>query len=175
MDIFPVDIDTSQDTSISDRGSNLLYDFNEGDFIIRDGKFIEVSGDAGVVFWIEKTLKTEYEISAVYKNTEYGTKINEIKGMRLPLPIEENILTSNVKDSLLRHERINSVNVVSFSHDGAKVKIVLDITFNEVSEEEDIVYSGSEQGFTKLHTLEDIKDFINIDIVSSNRFTLRTE
>ena len=36
-----------------------LFDFNKGDFVVRDGKLVECDGMDALKVWIEKILKTE--------------------------------------------------------------------------------------------------------------------
>ena len=174
MEIFPVVKDTSYSPiTISDRGSNFLFDFNKEDFIILDGKFIEVFGDAGVVFWIEKTVRTEFESCQCYKHTEYGTTLESVKGKRFPLDIERNIIESNLKRSLLEHERIKSIEFIDFQHKGSDVNISFNVELYELSEDT-IITDSSEEGFTKLITLEDIKDFLGVKVINENTFMFST-
>ena len=65
MSLFPTNASfsisgTESVNTIRDRGINFLFDFNTKEFVLKDGKLIQLSGDASVVFWIEKTLRTEY-------------------------------------------------------------------------------------------------------------------
>lgn len=175
MAIFPIIDDVIiQNDIILDRGINFLYDFNLGDLVLKDGKFIELTGDAAVVFWIEKTLRTEYERATVYQNTGYGTTLEVLRGSVLPKEIARNMLESNIKNSLLTHERINSINNFTFQQENDKVTISFAVKLNAVTEDTESNYAGSEQGYTRLDTLEDIKNFLGIKMVTNDSFAFST-
>lgn len=174
MDIFPIMPEVGDYGSAIDRGVNFLYDFNKGDFVIKDGRFIQLNGDAGVVFWIEKTLRTEYEISGVYAYTEYGTKLDELRGIILPKEVEKVALEGNVKEALLQHERISSVTLVEYKRESDYAKARFEIELLPLDDMEEEFDYTSEQGFTRLTTLEEIKDFIGINVTGDNSFIINT-
>lgn len=174
MAIFPIVEETTiQEDIIQDRGINFLFDFRINDFILKDGKFIELTGDAAVVFWIEKTLRTEYEKATVYNYTGYGTRLEEYRGKVLHIEIVKNIFETNIKSSLLKHERINSINNFNVVHEDEELEISFEITLNPLTEIITGIY-GSEEGFTRLNTLEDIKKFLGIKLLTNNSFYFKT-
>lgn len=172
MAIFPIVEEVNiQEDIIQDRGINFLYDFNIGDLVSKDGKFIKLTGDAAVAFWVEKTLRTEHERAMVYKNTGYGAKLEGLRGTVLPREIAKNIFESNIKDALLTHERIKSVDNFIFSQEYEQIVISFEIKLNALNEETESTYSGSEEGFTKLSTLEEIKGFLGIKLINSDTYS----
>jgi len=172
MAIFPITEEVSIQTDvIVERGINFLYDFIEGDLVLKDGKFVELTGDAAVVFWIEKSLRTEYERSGVYENTGYGTIIESLRGTVLPKEISRNILENNIKDALLLHERINSIANFVFSQENEQVTISFEIKLNPVTQDLEVVNGGSEEGYTKLSTLTEIKEFLGIKLINNDTFS----
>jgi len=172
MAIFPItDEVTIDEVEIVERGINFLYDFIEGDLVLKDGKFIELTGDAAVVFWIEKTLRTEYERSRVYENTRYGTIIEDLRGTVLPKEISRNILENNIKDALLLHERINSISNFVFSQENEQVTLSFEIKLNPITEDLEVINGGSEDGYTKLSTLSEIKEFLGIKLINNDTFS----
>ena len=176
MAIFPIVEEVSiQEDIIVERGINFLYDFNIGDLVLKDGKLIELTGDAAVVFWVEKTLRTEYERCMVYKNTGYGTKLEGLRGTVLPKEIARNILESNIKEALLQHERIKSIDNFTFSQENDKILISFEIKLNIITEDLEIIYNSSENGYTRLSTLEEIVEFLNIRVINSNTFSTTIE
>lgn len=174
MAIFPlVEEEVLNQGTIAERGINFLFDFELNDFVIKDGKFIEVVGDAAVIFWIEKTLKTEYEKSAVYQNTAYGTELKELQGKVFPIEVSKTIAESSIKTALLIHERIKSVNGFTFEQVDDKVTIGFEIELNPISFENEFGVD-SEDGFNRISTLDEIKDFIGIKLLTSNRLYFKT-
>lgn len=174
MAIFPiVDEDVIIEQPVFERGINFLYNFNENDFYLKDGKFIEVIGDAAVAFWIEKTLQTEWERATVYNNTEYGTKFDELRGNILPNEIAKNIFETNIKDSLLRHTRISSIDNFKFWHVDSNVYIEFEVKLNDITEL--LLSNTSEEGYTRISTLDDIKKFTGIvRLITADGFLFRT-
>jgi len=176
MAIFPIVEEVAiQDDVIVERGINFLYDFIEGDLVLKDGKFIELTGDAAVVFWVEKTLRTEYERATVYQNTGYGTVLESLRGSVLPKEISKNILESNIKSALLKHERINSIDNFTVSQENDKVFISFEVKLNIIIEDLETTYSSSEEGYTRLSTLAEIVAFLNIKIIDSTTFSTTIE
>jgi len=172
MAIFPITEEVAvQEDTIVDRGINFLYDFDLGDLVLKDGKFIELTGNAAVAFWVEKTLRTEYERAMVYKNTGYGTKLEGLRGTVLPKEIAKNMLENNIKDALFRHERIKSIDNFTVTQENSLVTINFEIKLNAITEDLEVIESGSEVGYTKLSTLEEIAEFLGIVLTSSTSYT----
>lgn len=174
MSIFPITQPVIVDNVIRDRGINFLFDFDRNDFIIKDGKFIELTGDAAVVFWIEKCLRTEYEIPPVYRYTGFGTKINSLIGKVLPEAVARNILESNIKESLLKHERIKEINNFTLNQIDDLVEIEFEVKLNPITPDLDYLAGSSKDGFTRISTLEEIKKFLGIKLITSNGFYFKT-
>lgn len=158
---------------ITDRGIDFLYDFDRKDFILKDGKLIQVVGDAGVVFWIEKTLRTEYQRATVYHNTDYGTELDRFVGQQLPKEIAKLQLEDAIKSSLLQHERINSISNFTFSQEREQVYVTFEVELSPITILEDETF-GSEEGFTRLSNLEDIQKFLGIKLLTKERFLFKT-
>lgn len=172
MAIFP-ELEVVEDVAvIEDRGTDFLYDFELEDFILKDGKLIEVTGDAAVVFWIEKTLRTEYEKSAVYENTGYGAQMRQFKGAVLPKEIAFDAIQDVIKSALLVHERISAITNFNFEQTNDMVDISFNVDLEPITEQ--LLGPESEDGYVRVSTLEKIKDFIGIKLVDSNRFLFKT-
>lgn len=59
-------------------GKSYLYDFEKGDFVIRDGKLIECDGIEALKVWIEKILRTEKGRYQIYDGTSYGCQLEDL-------------------------------------------------------------------------------------------------
>ena len=66
------DITFDGETKSSSGTKSYLFDFDRGDFVVRDGKLIECDGIDAIKVWIEKILRTEKGRYPIYDNTEYG-------------------------------------------------------------------------------------------------------
>ena len=55
-----------------------LFNFNRGDFAVRDGKLVECDGIDAIKVWIEKILRTEKNRYKIYDGTDYGCQIEDL-------------------------------------------------------------------------------------------------
>lgn len=185
MSLFPTSANTTlttndliaNETIIIDRGINFLFDFNKRDFVLQDGKFVGLTGDAGVVFWIEKIIRTEYERAIVYWNTGYGFGIEKFIGVALPPSIIKLQFEDNLKKSLYQHERIKSINNFTLTKiaDSSEVDISFEVELNAITETDEQFGIVDNDSFKKLYTLEDIQYFIGIKLLTKNLFLFKTK
>lgn len=96
------------------QGKTFLYDFEKGDFVIRDGRLVEVEGKEAIKIWIEKILRTErfkYEIYRGEESTdEYGTTIkNLIYGRKVPQFFLQSELKRQIDETLKRNTEIDRI------------------------------------------------------------------
>lgn len=88
-----------------------LFDFEKGDFVIRDGKLIECDGIDAIKVWIEKILKTEKGRFRIYDDTDYGCHLEDlIVGINYPIEFIEAELKREIEEALLLNSKISSVN-----------------------------------------------------------------
>ena len=52
-------INIQSQTESNNGTKTYLFDFDKGDFVIRDGKLVECDGVDAIKVWIEKILRTE--------------------------------------------------------------------------------------------------------------------
>jgi len=182
MAIFPagtsvaVDATENDTTIIRDRGINFLFDFNAKEFVLKDGKLVGLTGDAAVIFWIEKTLRTEYERALCYWNTEYGFGFERFIGTVLPPEIIKLQFDDNIKKALLQHERIAEINNLTLEKqaDSSAVNISFEVVLNPITETEEDYTIQSDETFTKLDTLKEIQDFISVKLLTSDKLIFTT-
>jgi hypothetical protein len=163
---------TTTTTSVNDRGINFLFDFTNREFVMTDGKLTGVSGDAAVVFWIEKTIRTEYERAIVYRNTGYGFGLERFVGVALPPSIVKLVFEDKLKQSLYQNERIKSIDNFSLTKvsDDSQVTISFDVTLNPVTVKESDFTIVADETFNRISTLEQIKEFVSIEIADTSSF-----
>ena len=77
--MFPnsTDITLDNKSNISSGTKSYMFDFENGDFIARDGKLIECDGISAIKVWIEKILRTEKGRYSIYSDTEYGCHLED--------------------------------------------------------------------------------------------------
>ena len=87
-----------------------LFDFNKGDFVVRDGKLVECDGMDALKVWIEKILKTEKGRYRIYDGTGYGCQLEDlIIGNTYTLEFTEAELKREVEEAILKNPLVISV------------------------------------------------------------------
>lgn len=104
-------------------GKTFLYDFDKGDFVMRNGKLIELYGIDALKQWIVKVLKTEKFRFRIYENVEYGTSIETLIGSNLPRAYVESEIEREVTESLLQSPYIERLEGWQFERDGKWMRI----------------------------------------------------
>lgn len=99
-------------------GKSFLYDFDKGQFILANGKMIELHGIESLKMWIMKVMKTERFRFRVYDNVEYGVTLEDLIGSNLPRAYIEAEIKREVTSSLTRHTHIANIEEWRFSRDG---------------------------------------------------------
>lgn len=92
------------------QGKSFLFDFGTGDFVLRDGKLVEISEKQALQQWINKTIRTARLRFEVYKdNPEYGVSIDDLIGSNYPIDFVEKEIENELKETLLQNEQIISL------------------------------------------------------------------
>lgn len=111
--MFPI-VDTEVQQSVEERSfgaKTYLFDFEKGDFVIRDGNLVECDGIEAIKVWIEKILRTEKGRFHIYDDTDYGCHIEDlIVGNNYPVEYIEAELKREIEEALLLNSNISSVN-----------------------------------------------------------------
>lgn len=119
------DIETNEKAAYY--GKSFLYDFKKGDFVMQNGKFVEVTGKEAIKVWIEKILRTEKFRFKVYDNgteLQYGITIEDlIVGRSLPQSFVESELKREIHEALLQHPEIESLADMEFLREGSTLTI----------------------------------------------------
>lgn len=118
----------NETTDVINVGKSFLFDFNKGDFVLQDGKFIEVYGDESLKVWIEKILRTEkfkFKIYEKYNDTdEYGITLQDlITGYDYPLDFVKSEVEREVTNALLKHPAINRLENWNIEKNNPALKI----------------------------------------------------
>lgn len=104
-------------------GKSFLFDFNNNEFVMRDGKLIELFGVESLKMWIEKSLRTERFRFVVYENTEYSISLEDLIGSNYPRAFVEAEIKREVAERLLEHPHINAIENWAFERDGKLMRV----------------------------------------------------
>lgn len=113
---------------VQDLGKSFLFDFEKGDFVLKDGKPVETDGIEAIKVWIEKVLRTQKTKWKIYEGTDYGTTIEDlIVGHGYPMSFLESELKREITEALLKHPRIESLSSWEFRRDKDKLYVVFTV------------------------------------------------
>ncbi|GED64356.1 DUF2634 domain-containing protein [Lysinibacillus fusiformis] len=111
------------ETDLPPLGKSFLYDFDKGDFVIRNGKMVAIHGLETLKQWIIKVLKTERFRFRIYKDENYGATLDDLIGSSLPRAFIEAEIKREVTAALLEHTHIQEVQEWQFERDGKWMRI----------------------------------------------------
>lgn len=127
-------IDKLDDTnSISSKGKSPCFNFETGDFYVKDGRVEIISKHEALKQWIQKTIRTDKNKYKIYNtnNTEkYGVdSLLDLTTSDYPLAYKEAQIQIIIIEALLRNSDIKAVNNFVFKKD----KRLLNCTFDVIS------------------------------------------
>ncbi|MBQ7574390.1 MAG: DUF2634 domain-containing protein [Clostridia bacterium] len=131
--MFPETNDIAFTSSADSFGTkSYLFDFNTGDFVVRDGKLIECDGIDAVKVWIEKILRTEKGRFHIYDNTEYGAHLEDlIIGNSYTVAFIESELKREIEDAILQIPQIRSVSNIKITRGINSLTVELEVKLND--------------------------------------------
>ena len=132
--MFPnsTDITLDNETQTSSRTKSYMFDFENGDFVVRDGKLIECDGIDAINVWIEKILRTEKDRYKIYDNTEYGCHLEDlIIGNSYTTEFIEAELKREIEDALKQNHRITSVTNFNITRNTNAITVTLEVVLND--------------------------------------------
>ena len=132
--MFPNSTDISIDnkTQTSNGTKSYMFDFENGDFIVRDGKLIKCDGIDAIKVWIEKILRTEKGRYKIYDNTEYGCHLGDlIIGNNYTAEFIEAELKREIGDAIKQNTRITSVTNFNITRNINAITVTLEVVLND--------------------------------------------
>ncbi|HZG79956.1 MAG TPA: DUF2634 domain-containing protein [Brevibacillus sp.] len=103
-----------------------LWDFEKGDFVLKDGKLIEVVGLEYLKIWIEKALRTVKD-SLIYVRTGYGSGHHSLIGRNFHPDFSRAEYERMIREALMQNNSIIQVSNFAFSQNGEKLTIAFDV------------------------------------------------
>jgi hypothetical protein len=126
-------ISSTQNSSIDNFGKSFLFDFETGDFVVKDGKPVIADEKQSLYNWIQKILKTEKDKYKIYQNTDYGVKFEDLLYGDLPLKFVQVELKREIQDALMKHPLISTIDITSIERDKSDLVINLQVNGNEAT------------------------------------------
>lgn len=132
--MFPnsTDITINNESDTSSGTKSYLFDFENSDFVVRDGKLIECDGISAIKVWIEKILRTEKGRYPIYDNTEYGCHLEDlIIGNSYTAEFVEAELKREIENALKQNPQITSVTNFNIIRNKNAITVTLEVVLND--------------------------------------------
>lgn len=157
-------------------GKSLLFDFRNGNFVVKDGKPVNAEGLAAIKVFIEKLLHTPKNRFRIYDGTEYGTNIeNTLMGYAFNRKFVESEIQREVVEAIENNKYVERVeNLVTNAEDD-----ILNVSFDIVVKGDittsltngEIVYVNEN---LDIDTIKEIEDFLGIKFLTNNLIHFQT-
>ena len=124
---------TQNNETITSNGTKTyLFDFDKGDFVVRDGKLVECDGVEAIRVWIEKIIRTEKSRYPIYDGTEYGCHLEDlIIGNNYTVEFIEAELKREIEEALLQNPQISNVSGFQLVRDANSITVTLEVYLGE--------------------------------------------
>ena len=132
--MFPnsMDIMIPNENKASNGTKAYLFDFDSGDFVVRDGKLVKCDGIDAIKVWIEKILRTEKARYSIYAETEYGCHLEDlIIGNSYTVEFIEAELKREMEDALKQNPEIKSVTNFQITRNKHSITVTLEVVLND--------------------------------------------
>lgn len=112
------------------------WDFELGDFKLKDGKLIKLTGIEYLKVWIQLALRTEKN-TLIYEDSEYGSEHHKLIGTTFKPSFTKEEYKRYIKEALLVNSAILNVSNFAFNQEGARMTISFDVSsiYGTVGEE----------------------------------------
>ena len=109
-----------------------LFDFNRGDFVLRDGKLVVCDGIEAVKVWIEKIIRTEKNRYSIYVGTQYGCHLEDlIIGNNYTASFVESELKREIEEALLQNPMIISLSGFVLERDKGSITVTAEVNISD--------------------------------------------
>lgn len=133
------DVDDLTDSVENNRNHTTLnWDFESGDFKLRDGKFVHLKGKEYLKVWIQVALKT-VKNTLVNEGSSFGSEHHSLIGTTFKPQFTKSEYERMIKEALIQNDAINNVSNFSFDQVGSKMIISFDV---------DSIYGTQSEGVT---------------------------
>lgn len=111
-------------------GKSFLFDFYIGEFVLKDGKLVEVEGIESLKVWIQKILKTEkfkFKIYEIGEVNEYGVTLLDLINSEYPQIFIQSEIEREITEALLRNSEILNVENFIFTRENRFLIVNFDV------------------------------------------------
>jgi hypothetical protein len=125
-DLFPKIEFTEEDINLPEKklGKVFLFDFNEGKFVLKDGKTVEATYEQAIKQWVSMVMITERDKYRVYQDLEFGLNLTQFIGRKdIPLATITSEVKRQIEEQLIQHPEIESVSNFSLTRQDGKALI----------------------------------------------------
>ncbi len=133
--ITQLQINTTDKNDLPYTGKSFLFDFEKGDFVLMDGRLVEISELEALKMWIEKILRTEKYRYKVYERedkNEYGVVLEDlIVGNNFPQSFVESELKREISEALKRNPMIQSLSNWNIEKENPLLKISFKVNLKD--------------------------------------------
>lgn len=124
--VFPESDLTTQQATQQSVHATFDWDFVVGDFVLKDGKLVVVTGIAYLKVWIQKALRTVKD-TLLYAGTEYGSGHYALIGQNFHPDYEKAEFVRLISEALMQNDAITGVENFAFTQSGATLTIILTV------------------------------------------------
>ncbi len=104
--------------------NTFAFDFKTGEFIIKNGSPVILTGIDALKLWIEKCIRTQLNRYSIYKGRPYGANIEDLViGKSYKFYFGASELRREIYTALLRNEDIQSMSEFSVEKRGSTLNI----------------------------------------------------
>lgn len=122
----------ANEATTKNTGKTLKFDFETGDFILKDGKVDTLTELEGLKMWISKVLRTTKGAYKIYKDRDYGiTNLKELMTKNYPYAFVKAEIEREITETLLKNTNITSLSSFEFTR-GEGTKLIVSFTINSV-------------------------------------------
>ena len=139
--ITELELNIEQTETLPTTGKSFLFDFEKGDFVLKDGKMVEVNGKEALKVWIEMCLKTEKYRFEIYKDVYYGVSIEDLLGSNYPRSFIESEIKREVTAALTKHPSVRDISEWRFERDGKWMHVQFKVNSVEDSFEQEVNFN----------------------------------
>lgn len=127
-EITQLEINLNQEEDLPTAGKSFLFDFTLGEFVLKDGKLVELVDTESIKMWIQKVLRTEKFRFKVYEDINYGLTIEDlIVGHDYSQAFIESEIKREVTEALSNHPMIQSLTEWEIVKDNPTLRIAFTV------------------------------------------------
>lgn len=117
--------------------NTFAFDFKVGEFIMKNGSPVILTGVDALKLWIQKCIRTQLDRYSIYKGKRYGVNIEDLViGKSYGLDFAESELRRELETALLLNEDIYSLSAFSIKNNKSVMTIYFKLitSYGEVTD-----------------------------------------